>query len=228
MKLYIYCAGGFGREVTDTARRINRSSKRWDEICFIDDDARMDREFYGTRLCDFESVLRDSDLSRVEVSIATGEPAVRRSIYEKLRSHNIKLANIIDDTAIVCDTATIGEGTIVTAFCSITSSAAVGKNVAINTKAIVGHDVRLGDHCVLSSLVNIGGASSVGENSYVGMGAQVREGIAIGRDVIIGMGSVVFSDIPDGVIALGNPARPMRENVEKRVFMKSRNHQTSA
>ena len=58
----------------------------------------------------------------------------------------------------------------------------------------------------------------IGANSYVGMGVSIKEGTKIGKDVIVGMGSVVYNDIPDGVIALGNPARPMRENVEKRVF----------
>ena len=50
------------------------------------------------------------------------------------------------------------------------------------------------------------------------MAAQIKEGLVIGSEVIVGMGSVVHYDIPDGMIALGNPARPMRRNVEKRVF----------
>jgi acetyltransferase-like isoleucine patch superfamily enzyme len=32
------------------------------------------------------------------------------------------------------------------------------------------------------------------------------------------MGSVVYNDIPDQMIALGNPARPMRRNDDKKVF----------
>lgn len=225
MRLFIYCAGGFGKEVMDTARRINKRCNKWDEICFIDDDARFGSEFYGTTLWSFASIVERPDWGDIEVSIANGEPSVRKSIYDKLISNGIELANIVDDTATLSETARMGQGVIVTAYCSISSSAIVGNNVAINTKAIVGHDVRLGDHCVISSLVNIGGASSVGENSYVGMGVQVREGIAIGKDAIVGMGSVVYNDIPDGVIALGNPARPMRENTEKKVFTRVGNHE---
>jgi sugar O-acyltransferase (sialic acid O-acetyltransferase NeuD family) len=221
MKLFIYCAGGFGREIIDTARRINKSGHRWDEICFIDDDARLGGESYDARLFSFAAALDTFDPSDIEVSIANGEPFVRRSIYDRLKASNIKLATVVDDSAIVSDTARVGEGVIVTAFCSISSSAIVACDVAINTKAIVGHDVHLGAHCVVSSLVNIGGAGSVGENSYLGMGAQIKEGVTIGCDAIVGMGSVVYGDIPDGVIALGNPARPMRPNTEKRVFRKA-------
>ena len=218
MKLFVYCAGGFGREIVDTVKRLNQSLARWDEICFIDDDASLGTMLYGTKLYTFEAVLEEFDVSSCEAVVATGEPAVRKALYDRLASNNIPLATIVDTTAIVSDTATMGEGVVVTAFCSVSSSAIIGNNTAINVKAIIGHDVRLGEHCVVSSLVNIGGASSVGDNSYIGMGVQIKEGTTIGKDVIIGMGSVVYNDIHDEMIALGNPARPMRKNVDKIVF----------
>ena len=71
---------------------------------------------------------------------------------------------------------------------------------------------------VISSQVNLGGGVSIGRESYVGMGALIREDIKIGENVIIGMGSVVHKDIPDGVIAMGNPARPLKKNTDKKVF----------
>ena len=41
----------------------------------------------------------------------------------------------------------------------------------------------------------------------------------IGDDAIIGMGSVVFRDVPSGVIVLGNPARETRGNAEHKIFV---------
>jgi acetyltransferase-like isoleucine patch superfamily enzyme len=67
-------------------------------------------------------------------------------------------------------------------------------------------------------MVNLGGECIVGDNSYIGMGALIKEGIKIGSNTIVGMGSVVYSDIPDGVIALGNPARVARPNLDQKVF----------
>ena len=52
------------------------------------------------------------------------------------------------------------------------------------------------------------------------MGVLIKEGTVIGKDAIVGMGSVVYNDIPDDVIAVGNPARPMRKNIDKKVFKK--------
>ncbi|MBA7532225.1 Maltose O-acetyltransferase [subsurface metagenome] len=46
-----------------------------------------------------------------------------------------------------------------------------------------------------------------GELSFIGIGATMILGIKIGKNVTIGAGSVVIKDIPDNVIALGNPAK---------------------
>jgi sugar O-acyltransferase (sialic acid O-acetyltransferase NeuD family) len=223
MNMFIYCAGGFGREIYDTALRANRARHCWDGIFFIDDFAPSGADFYGTQVFNLDALAgldtRFAAESSVTV-IANGEPVFRKMLYEKVKERNIRLGSVIDDSAIVSDSAQLGEGAIVTAFCSIASRASVGANVAVNTKSVVGHDVQIADHCVISSFVNLGGATTVGENTYIGMGAQIKEGCKIGKDVIIGMGSIVFNDIPDGVIALGNPARPMRPNVDKLVFKK--------
>ena len=47
----------------------------------------------------------------------------------------------------------------------------------------------------------------VSSNSIVGAFSIVRSGVAIGSNVTTGIGSVVFKDIPDDRVAIGNPAR---------------------
>jgi acetyltransferase-like isoleucine patch superfamily enzyme len=48
--------------------------------------------------------------------------------------------------------------------------------------------------------------------------SAIRENLNIGDHSIIGMGSMVFRDIPEKVIAIGNPARVMRKNENNKVF----------
>lgn len=51
------------------------------------------------------------------------------------------------------------------------------------------------------------------DGSYIGMGALLvsgKNGISIGRKAIIGAGSVVTHSIPEGGVAVGNPARVIR------------------
>ena len=72
--------------------------------------------------------------------------------------------------------------------------------------------------CCLSSMTNLGGGTRIGSASYIGMGALVKESLTIGHSTIVGMGSVVYTDVPDEVICVGNPARVSKRNTERKVF----------
>jgi acetyltransferase-like isoleucine patch superfamily enzyme len=48
------------------------------------------------------------------------------------------------------------------------------------------------------------------ENVWLGEGVKVLKGVNIGKNSVIGAGSVVVSDIPENVVAAGNPARVIR------------------
>lgn len=52
----------------------------------------------------------------------------------------------------------------------------------------------------------------IGDNVWIGGGAIIMPRVTIGNNVVIGAGSVVTKDVPDHVIAYGNPCRVVREN----------------
>ncbi|MBP5695883.1 MAG: sugar O-acetyltransferase [Treponema sp.] len=55
---------------------------------------------------------------------------------------------------------------------------------------------------------------TIGDNVWIGGNTCVLPGVTIGNNVVIGAGSVVTKDIPDNVIALGNPCKVVREITE--------------
>lgn len=55
---------------------------------------------------------------------------------------------------------------------------------------------------------------SVGNNVWFGGNVVVLPGVSIGNNSIIGAGSVVTKDIPDNVIAVGNPCKVLRQITE--------------
>lgn len=55
----------------------------------------------------------------------------------------------------------------------------------------------------------------VGSNVWFGGSVVVNPGVTIGSNVVIGSGSVVTKDIPDGVVACGNPCRVIRKITEE-------------
>lgn len=51
---------------------------------------------------------------------------------------------------------------------------------------------------------------TIGDNVWIGGSVTILPGVTIGNNVTIGAGSVVTKDIPDGCIAVGNPARVIK------------------
>lgn len=56
---------------------------------------------------------------------------------------------------------------------------------------------------------------TVGDNVWIGGGVKVMPGVTIGSNVVIGGGSVVTKDIPDNVVAVGNPCKVLRPVTEE-------------
>ncbi len=52
---------------------------------------------------------------------------------------------------------------------------------------------------------------TIEDNVWLGGGVIVLPGVTIGRDTVVGAGAVVTRDLPAGVLAVGNPARVVRE-----------------
>ena len=63
----------------------------------------------------------------------------------------------------------------------------------------------------------------IGENSWIGADVTILPGVTIGKNVVVGAGSVVTKDIPDNVVAVGNPCRVLREvsDRDREYFYKS-------
>ena len=90
-----------------------------------------------------------------------------------------------------------------------------------------GH-VRIGDNCMIAPNVSLftvghplhpqarnsgyecGRDITIGDNVWIGGGAILLPGVTVGSNVVIAAGSVVSRDLPDNVVAAGNPCRPVR------------------
>jgi acetyltransferase-like isoleucine patch superfamily enzyme len=61
--------------------------------------------------------------------------------------------------------------------------------------------------------VNISGHVNIGEEVSVGTGSKIIQNISIGRNTIIGAGAIVTKDIPENVVAVGMPAKPIKSRI---------------
>jgi sugar O-acyltransferase (sialic acid O-acetyltransferase NeuD family) len=214
LAIYRTGKGGFGREVIDSARRFNLAYKAWSKIVFVD-EMPNEASFYGAEVYRLKTAREKFSSEKIVGIAATGDPVLRKSLSRQMIENGIALTTLIDNTAVVSDSAKISLGSIISTGCFVSSDAGLGEGVALVAHATVGHDVLLGEYCTVSGMVNIGGYCTIGRECFIGMGAQLKDGIKVGRNVVVGMGSVVYADLPDQVVALGNPCRPMRPNLEE-------------
>lgn len=217
MILGIYGAGGLGREVYELANVINDVSKRWAEIIFIDDAEAVENPREASIL-KFEDVKNKFIFNDIELCIAIGEPAIRKILYDKLIAENIKLTSLVHPEVYIPKSTKVGIGTIINKFVSITSDITIGENVYIHPMACIGHDSIIGKNVIISSFVDVAGNCVVGNEAFLAIGTILKHGITIGEKSILGLGSIVHRNIPSNVIAMGNPARAMKKNIDQRVF----------
>ena len=120
-------------------------------------------------------------------------------------------------------------------FCDYGSHIEVGKNFFANFNCTILDvaKVTIGDNCFMAPNVAIytaghsihpetrnagweyGRPVTIGDNVWIGGSVVICPGVTIGSNVVIGAGSVVTKDIPDGVVAYGNPCHVVRPITEE-------------
>ena len=133
-------------------------------------------------------------------------------VVEGFDISDLNFINIIAKTAVVSSTASFGKGVLINNLACIGAHSNIGNFVNIGNRASVSHHTIVEDFVSVNPGANVSGHVEIGRGTLIGVGATISNGIKIGRNCIIGAGSVVVRDIPDDVVAYGNPCKPMRKN----------------
>jgi len=140
-----------------------------------------------------------------------GDNTPRADAFGRVLRLGFEAVPVIHERATVAQSAILGRGICIMAGVVVNPCAVIGDNVILNTNSTIEHDCVIGDHAHIAPGATLSGSVRVGRLSHIGTGASIRQGVRIGEGVIVGVGSVVVSDIPDGVIVAGSPARPLRK-----------------
>jgi len=212
-EIIIFPFGGNARESLLSILAVNNIKKTWKVVAFIDDD----RSQWGKTCCGIEvkggrDILKKSPEAMVLAVPGNPDNYLRRkSIIESLGIERRRFATIIHPSVIVAADAKVGYNVTMLPNVFISCGAKIGNHCVILPNTVISHDTVIGDYSCVGSNVAISGNVSIGVGCYIGSGVNIRENISIGKGSFLGLGSNVISDIKEGVIAAGNPARVIRK-----------------
>jgi sugar O-acyltransferase (sialic acid O-acetyltransferase NeuD family) len=161
-------------------------------------------------------IVRPEELTPEQRQLPTAIPLItpghRFAVEAEARALGLEsFPALLDPTAVIARTATIGRGAIVNAATVIAAATAIGRFAHVNRSASIGHHneieafATVGPGCVLAGHVR------VGRGAFLGAGVVCTPKVRIGGNAVVGAGAVVVRDVPAGAVAVGNPAKVIRE-----------------
>lgn len=187
---------------------------------------------------------RDREMAYISDESVMEEQKVCRRVLQRLntvdRSDFDEIGRIVKELLGKSDGAFVNPPF----YCDYGSHIEVGKNFFANYNCTIIDvaKVKIGDNCQMAPNVSIytaghplhpvsrnsmyeyGISVTIGDNVWIGGNTVIMPGVHIGNNTVIGAGSVVTKDIPDWVVAVGNPCRVIRQITEedKKYYYKDR------
>jgi UDP-3-O-[3-hydroxymyristoyl] glucosamine N-acyltransferase len=112
---------------------------------------------------------------------------------------------VIGDSVEISSNCSIAKGSLTDTF--------IGSGTKLDALVHVAHNVRLGTNYQLAAGTIIGGSTVVGDSCWTGLNSTLKNTIKVGNNVLVGAGTCVISDVPDGEIVAGVPAKSIKQKV---------------
>jgi len=199
--IVVYGAGGHGKVIAEVLAACRRSIQG-----FIDDnESLIGSSTLGLPVYAAGEWLRFQP--GAQVALGVGNNLAREQLAMRVKQSGCTLLTVVHPRAIVARSARIGEGAGIMPTAVLNPDCEIGEGAIVNTGAIVEHDVQVGRYAHLSPNSAAGGGAQIGAYAQIGMGASVLPLKKVGINCVIGAGAVVVSDISEGQIAYGVPAK---------------------
>ena len=209
-RVLIVGAGGHGQVVADILLRMQEGGHPIEPVGFLDDDPQL----WGKRFLGIPVLGGMADLPAIPhdaIIIGIGDNETRRRVFLQWKAVGERFIVARHPDAVVAPDVIIGAGAMICAGVVVNTGAWIGENVILNTGCTVDHHNRIRDHVHIAPGVHLAGNVEVGEGTLVGIGAVMIPQRKVGAWSVIGAGAVVTEDIPARTVAVGVPARPLRE-----------------
>jgi sugar O-acyltransferase (sialic acid O-acetyltransferase NeuD family) len=133
---------------------------------------------------------------------------------------NFEFVNAIHPSVIIGNNVRLGVGIVVMAGCIINPKSTIGDFCFFATGAQIEHDCIIEDFASVSAGSLMGGFVTIKKFSAITLGVTILDRIIVGENTVVGSGSLVLKDLPNNVLAYGNPCKIIREREKHEKFLK--------
>jgi acetyltransferase EpsM len=178
--LIIIGCGSHASELVGYIEYINKNSaiKQFNIVGLIDDKI-INYQHYAYKY-DFIGPISDHIIiPEVHYLMGIGNLLIRTKVLDAFKAQKAQFTGIIHPTALISDSAEIGEGTIISHNVSVGPKAKIGAFNVINSRCTIGHDTKMGNNNFLSPQVVLGGYSKLGKNNFLGTNSCVLPEVEI-------------------------------------------------
>jgi sugar O-acyltransferase (sialic acid O-acetyltransferase NeuD family) len=215
-------AGGGLYDVLDVVDALNDDGDKVNVLGVLDDGAPPGSEHLGLEVL---GVLSDAARfpSAQFVSTIHNERDYARhpEIVARLGLPPERFATLIHPRAGVSRRAQVGFGVCICDGASLAGGVTVGDHVFVGAHVVIGHNSTIEDHAVLAAGAMLGGWVHAQRACYVGSAGAVRPNVTLGRESLVGLGAIVVRDVPEGFVVVGNPARRVTGQDDRRRHLQS-------
>lgn len=207
-RLAIIGAGGHAKVVADAALACGM-----EVVGFLSGDGDHEVKILGIPVLGPLSQLAEicAHLKVNQLFVGIGDNAARKRIAYQVAAVGLPFATVVHPSAVISPFANISPGTLIMPGAVVNAGAQIGSHVILNTSCSIDHDCQIGDFAHISPGAHLAGHIRVGEGAHIGIGAAVIQERSIGEWAVVGAQAAVIRDIPPRRVAVGVPARVIRE-----------------
>lgn len=207
-KVAIFGAGAQGRVTLDTLRARDDV----DVVGFIDSNPDLENQkINDLKVFNSPKAVRDIFGADVSLIVALGSNETRIKLATTMAADGWSLFTAIHPSAVIADSAEIGQNVAIMPHALVHSNATVNDNAIINSGTVIEHDTIVGIGASISPGTQVGGKVTIGAHAFVGTGAIILPRVTIGEEAIVAAGALVTKDVPGRTLVAGSPAKHVQD-----------------